>query len=154
MNICIVLSLVWKNVSVGILCIFTSHPHITATMAPYLNTNESAIDSNVDLGPVKEKVGLSKFELEAPPAPPVADDYMYDFKYNHALPTLEVLGVKIPDDCNAQKEAEALVARLSEVLGQGDAQGFADTFIEYGKSFCGAPNVILQTIFLQIIFSI
>ncbi|KAK6201783.1 hypothetical protein LQW54_009362 [Pestalotiopsis sp. IQ-011] len=64
--------------------------------------------------------------------PPVADDYMYDFKYNHALPTTDVLGVKIPQDCDAQAEAESIVKRLSEALGAGNAEAFADLFLEYG----------------------
>lgn len=64
--------------------------------------------------------------------PPVADDYMYDFKFNHALPTTDVLGIRIPQDCNAQLEAEGVVKRLSEALGAGDPEAFADLFLEYG----------------------
>ncbi|KAK2762373.1 flavin-containing monooxygenase [Colletotrichum kahawae] len=64
--------------------------------------------------------------------PPVADDYMYDFKYNHALPTTDVLGVQIPQDCDAQAEAEGIVRQLSDALGTGNAEAFADLFLEYG----------------------
>ncbi|KAF5511864.1 putative indole-3-pyruvate monooxygenase YUCCA4 [Colletotrichum siamense] len=64
--------------------------------------------------------------------PPVADDYMYDFKYNHALPTTDVLGVQIPQDCDAQSEAEGIVRQLSDALGSGNAEAFADLFLEYG----------------------
>ncbi|PYH78986.1 putative flavo protein [Aspergillus uvarum CBS 121591] len=63
---------------------------------------------------------------------PVADDFMYDFKYNHCLPTTDVLGVTIPDDCDARKEAEAIVARLSTAMSEGDAQTFAGLFLDYG----------------------
>jgi len=101
-------------------------------MAPYLNTHESALDNNVDTSHVKKQVGISDIKLEATAKPPVADDYMYDFKYNHELPTTHVLGIEIPADCDAQKEAETIVSDLSKVLGSGDAQGFTDMFLEYG----------------------
>lgn len=103
-------------------------------MAPYINAHESAIDSSVDTSHVKSKIGVSQVKLEATAKPPVADDYMYDFKYNHELPTTDVLGIEIPADCDAQKEAETIVSGLSEVLGKGDAQGFTDMFLEYGES--------------------
>lgn len=105
-------------------------------MAPYINAHESAIDDTVDTSHVKSKIGVSQIKLEATAKPPVADDYMYDFKYNHALPTSDVLQIEIPDDCDAQKEARSIVSRLSEVLGKGDAQGFADLFLEYGEFSC------------------
>ncbi|KAL2410966.1 hypothetical protein ABEF95_003029 [Exophiala dermatitidis] len=101
-------------------------------MAPYLSVHESAVDNVVDVGDLKAKVGVSQVELEPTAKPPVADNYMYDFKYNHGLPTSDVLGVEIPSDCDAQKEAEAIVSWLSSVMGRGDAQGFADMFLEYG----------------------
>ncbi|KAM0261466.1 hypothetical protein ACHAPA_009786 [Fusarium lateritium] len=63
---------------------------------------------------------------------PVADDFMYDFKFNHCLPTTDILGLDIPTDCNAQKEAEDIVARLSEVTAKADAHAFSDLFLEYG----------------------
>lgn len=65
---------------------------------------------------------------------PVADDFMYDFKYNHSLPTTDVLGIEIPVDCDAQKEAEGIVARLSKAASEGDAQAFAALFLDYGKN--------------------
>ncbi|CAH0051909.1 unnamed protein product [Clonostachys solani] len=88
-------------------------------MSPYLNGNEPPT-----VGDDKIKSKLEK--------PPVADDYMYDFKYNHALPTSDVLGLEIPADCDAHKEAQAIVDQLAEVMGKGDAQGFANLFLEYG----------------------
>lgn len=115
-------------------------------MAPYINAHESAIDSNIDTSHVKSKVGVSQVKLDAAAKPPVADDYMYDFKYNHKLPTTDVLGVEVPADCDAQREAEAIVSGLSEVLGRGDAQGFTDMFLEYGES-----RVPLWSCHLQIV---
>ncbi|VUC36501.1 unnamed protein product [Clonostachys rosea] len=88
-------------------------------MSPYLNGNAPPA--------VVEDQVKSKIEKA-----PVADNYMYDFQYNHALPTSDVLGLEIPADCDARKEAQAIVDRLSEVMGKGDAQGFADLFLEYG----------------------
>jgi hypothetical protein len=64
---------------------------------------------------------------------PVADDFMYDFKYNHSLPTTDILGIEIPTDCDAQKEAEGIVARLSKATSEGDAQAFAGLFLDYGE---------------------
>lgn len=107
---------------------------IAAAMAPYINAHESAIDSDVDTIHVKSKVGVGQVKLEATAKPPVADGYMYDFKYNHELPTTNILGIEVPADCDAQKEAETIVSGLSEVLGRGDAQGFTDMFLEYSES--------------------
>lgn len=90
-------------------------------------------NGEVGVADLKSKVVLDQVELEVGPEPPVADNFMYDFKYNHALPTNDILGTEIPADCDAQKEADAIVARLSEVLGKGDAQGFTDMFLEYGE---------------------
>jgi len=64
----------------------------------------------------------------------VADDFMYDFKYNHSLPTTDVLGVEIPTDCDAQKEAEGILARLSTATSEEDAQAFAGLFLDYGET--------------------
>merc|ERR1711939_1021155 len=96
-------------------------------VAPPLNDN--TIVPNAD---IKSKVIVDHVEIQVAPKPPVADDFMYDFKYNHELPTTDVLGIKIPGDCDAQKEAESIVSQLSKVMGDGDAQGFTDMFLEYG----------------------
>merc|ERR1711939_1129874 len=96
-------------------------------VAPPLNDN--TIVPNAD---IKSKVIVDHVEIQVAPKPPVADDFMYDFKYNHELPTTDVLGIKIPGDCDAQKEAESIVPQLSKVMGDGDAQGFTDMFLEYG----------------------
>ncbi|CAG9957140.1 unnamed protein product [Clonostachys rosea f. rosea IK726] len=88
-------------------------------MSPYLNGNEPPA--------VSEDLVKSKLEK-----PPVADNHMYDFKYNHALPTSDLLGLEIPANCDAHKEAQAIVDQLAEVMGKGDARGFANMFLEYG----------------------
>ncbi|WVR05527.1 hypothetical protein IAU60_002545 [Kwoniella sp. DSM 27419] len=88
---------------------------------------------HVEVADLKSKVVVGHVEVEiTPKAVTIADNYMYDFKYNHALPTNESLGVTIPSDVDAVKEAELLTNRLSNVLGNGDAQGFADMFLDYG----------------------
>ena len=81
--------------------------------------------------------GHIELEKEAPP-PPVADNFMYDFKYNHGLPTIDALGTDIPGATDPQAEADNLVRRLEQVLGQGDAAGFAEMFLDYGQSTPGA----------------
>lgn len=93
---------------------------------------KSAVDGFVGAD-LKSKVIFNHVEIDAAPKLPVADDFMYDFKYNHALPTSDVLGVKIPDDCDAQKEAASIVALLSKVMENADAQGLTDMFLEYGE---------------------
>ncbi|KAL4901552.1 hypothetical protein BDW74DRAFT_187208 [Aspergillus multicolor] len=95
-----------------------------------LDMHASFPGSNATISDIKPQV-LAR-ELTPPPKPPVDDNFMYDFKYNHSLPTSEVLGIEVPTNCNAQKEAEALVARLTETMGTGNAQAFADLFLEYG----------------------
>jgi hypothetical protein len=101
-------------------------------MAPYINAHESATETNIDVSNLKKKVGVDEVKLEATAKPPVADDYMYDFKYNHALPTIDVLGIEIPTDTDAQKEAQGIVDNLSEALAKGDAQAFTELFLDYG----------------------
>ncbi|KAK5077347.1 hypothetical protein LTR51_003036 [Lithohypha guttulata] len=97
-----------------------------------ITVNEAAAEHNLDNVDLKAKVVTNNVEIEAEPAPPVADNFMYDFKYNHSLPTTDVLGVQIPDDCDAQKEAETVVKSLAECMEQGNAEAFAEIFLEYG----------------------
>ena len=106
-------------------------------MAPYINAHESAIDNDVDINRLKNKIGISHVKLEATAKPPVADDYMYDFKYNHALPTSDVLATKIPADCDPSRAAKTIVTCLSNVLGQSDAEGFANLFLAHGEFWAG-----------------
>jgi hypothetical protein len=77
--------------------------------------------------------------------PPVADDYMYDFKYNHPLPTADVLGVKIPKDSDAQYEADKLVQSLSAALHTANAEAFAGLFLEHGKVMCQSTFTLTLT---------
>jgi len=86
------------------------------------------------LNGIEAKVVDGKVEVQHSPSP-LADDYMYDFQYNHSLPTHDALGVAIADDVDATKVAEDLVAQLSDFLGNGKAQEFANLFVEYGQSF-------------------
>lgn len=105
-------------------------------MAPSrISEHNDVQDNYVDVNALKARATSKLAEVNGTTErPPVADDYMYDFKYNHALPTTNVLGRKIPQDCNAQVEAEGIVKRLSEVLGAGNAEQFADIFLEYGTA--------------------
>lgn len=106
-------------------------------MAPHA-IYETPVDTHVYPTDIKAKVVAHHVELDVAPevagdAPPVADDFMYDFKYNHPLPTSDVLGIEVPSDCDAQHEAEAIVAELSRVMGDGDAEAFTSMFLEYGE---------------------
>lgn len=92
----------------------------------------TAIIDNAPVDPANLKAKVVDGHVELESTPPVADNYMYDFKYNHALPTLESLGVQVSPDTNAQEEAETLLTNLSHVLGRGDASGFTDLFAEFG----------------------
>lgn len=103
-------------------------------MAPHTIADHVELrDSRVDVAAVKAKAASKQAEVNgAAERPPVADDYMYDFKYNHPLPTTDVLGIEIPQECDTQAEAERIVKRLSDALGAGDAVRFADIFLESG----------------------
>lgn len=103
-------------------------------MAPIaIHEIEQNLDK-VDLADLKAKAQAKVIELQAPShKPAVADDFMYDFKYNHALPTTDVLGIDIPEDCDAQKEAGLIVDRLSQAMSTGDANAFAGLFLDYGE---------------------
>ncbi|KAJ5776322.1 uncharacterized protein N7511_001333 [Penicillium nucicola] len=101
-------------------------------MAPFLQAATEAVGAGT--------VPVSKAGVQSPSVTldhdnvpkPVADDFMYDFKYNHKLPTTDILGVGIPNDCNAQKQAEEIMARLSKATLEADAQAFAGLFLDYG----------------------
>jgi hypothetical protein len=86
-----------------------------------------------DVADLKSKIVNGHVELEREPAPPVADDFMYDFKYNHALPTIESLGVDVAPDVDADREADSIVAELADVWSSGNAAGFTDMFLDFGK---------------------
>lgn len=86
-----------------------------------------------DLADVKSKVVVDNVELEVSPPPPVADDFMYDFKYNHPLPTPQSLGINIPAGCDAQEAADLIVASLSKAMIAGDAEAFGELFLDFGE---------------------
>lgn len=101
-------------------------------MAPYVQ--EAVVIDQVSATKLQSKGAVLNHDQVAKP---VADDFMYDFKYNHNLPTTDILGLDIPADCNAQKEAESIVARLSKATSEDDAQAFAALFLDYGKFLRG-----------------
>lgn len=109
------------------------YPFFVFTMAT-ITTHEHDITRHVDLVDLKSKVVVDSVELEASPPPPVADDFMYDFKYNHPLPTLQSLGVSIPTGCDAQEAADSIVAVLSKAMIACDAKAFGELFLDSGKS--------------------
>jgi hypothetical protein len=84
-------------------------------------------------GGLQSKIVNGHIELEKEAPPPVADNFMYDFKYNHSLPTTDALGVELPADTDATKVAEALAAELSSVWSSGSGEGFAEMFLDYGE---------------------
>lgn len=89
-----------------------------------------------ELAAFKAKVAANETAMNGSAhPPPVADDYMYDFKYNHHLPTTDTLGVAFPSKCDAQAEADGIAKRLSDALGAGNADAFVEMFLEYGKIY-------------------
>lgn len=104
-------------------------------MAPHAVEDLAVTNDSTTIAGLKAGIHVEHVERTFPsPSKPVADNFMYDFKYNHPLPTTDVLGVDVPAQCNAQKEAEGIMARLAAAMGEGDAQAFTDMFLEYGKS--------------------
>lgn len=106
-------------------------------------TDLKARAASKSLNGLEAKVVDGKVQVQHSPSP-LADDYMYDFQYNHSLPTHDALGVAVTDDVDATKVAEDLVAQLSDVLGNGRAQEFADLFIEYGQ--CFLPSSVFDSL--------
>jgi len=101
-------------------------------MAPHA-INDDFVNHSVGIANIKSQVLVRQIELDVKSAPPVADEFMYDFKYNHALPTSDVLGVSVPLDCDASTEAEDIIARLSKAMKDGDATAFTELFLDYGR---------------------
>ncbi|RAH52497.1 flavin-containing monooxygenase [Aspergillus piperis CBS 112811] len=94
--------------------------------------HDSVLDSSkANMTDIKAEAVVKELECHSS-KPPVDDNFMYDFKYNHALPSSDILGIEVPTDCDAQREAEDIVARLSQTMGAGDAQAFAEMFLPYG----------------------
>lgn len=99
-------------------------------MAP---TAVTATTPHVNIADLKAKVVGDHVEVVEDHKPPVADDFMYDFKYNHSLPTNEALGHDVPADVDANHEAEKLTRLLEQALSTGNAQAFTDLFLDYGR---------------------
>jgi hypothetical protein len=107
----------------------------SSTMAPSRVENDAHSDDVVaDPAAIKGRANFKQMDMvQEASTPPVADDFMYDFRYNHPLPTTDALGFQIPSNCDAQKEADGIVEQLSKVMGDGNAQAFTGLFLEYGK---------------------
>lgn len=73
---------------------------------------------------------------------PVADDYMYAFKYNATLPTREnnpdVLDFTREDEQNVQEIAQSALQQLEQVIQSRDSKAFAHSFLDCGKLMCAA----------------
>jgi len=86
-----------------------------------------------DVADLKAKIVDNHVEIDKTPVPPVADNFMYDFKYNHSLPTIDALGTDVPADTDAAKVAEQLGAVVSSAWENNSAEDFAELFLEYGQ---------------------
>lgn len=86
----------------------------------------------VELPDIKTKVVNHEVEVEITTKPPVDDNYMYDFRYNHALPTIDEFHHDIPTDIDADRTAQDFLDKLEIALGAEDAVAFADLFLEHG----------------------
>ena len=102
-------------------------------MAPHA-THDISASYEAPVHDVKAKVVVKQLELAVDDPTPVADNFMYDFKYNHELPTTDVLGVRVPDDCDAQAVAERLLSQLARAMQDGNADEFANLFLDYGMT--------------------
>ena len=112
---------------------FTAHEELTgSTHTPNLQAAAmSATPAKID---VKTKtVFPGEVELDGGAKGPVPDDYLYDFKYNHPLPTSSRLGTTVAEDADAEVIAASLLDKLSSALGDGDANRFADLFVDFGE---------------------
>jgi hypothetical protein len=95
-------------------------------------------DTHVDIAQLKANMKTSTMTTAiygSQHPPPVAEDYMYDFKYNHPLPSIGLLEIEIPRDCNAQTAAGNIVESLSAALGVADTEAFTSLFLDYGSVY-------------------
>lgn len=119
-------------------------------MAPFLGQDVEFVPQDITNESIKSKsksIVIKPSGEETEEKPPVADDFMYDFKYNHPLPTTDVLGIEIPADCDAQNEAEGIVENISEAMSKGDAQAFTDLFLEAGQQRCHRRGKFIYPIY-------
>jgi hypothetical protein len=69
---------------------------------------------------------------------PVADDYMYAFKYNFPLPTTgddsDVLDFTEEDEAKRGTTAEQFLQKFALVIQSRDSKAFADLFLYSGES--------------------
>lgn len=69
---------------------------------------------------------------------PVADDFMYAFKYNFPLPThnegSDVLDFTQDDEASADIIAEQFLKKFEQIIQSRDAKEFANLFLDSGKS--------------------
>lgn len=67
---------------------------------------------------------------------PVADDYMYAFKYNFPLPTYtdgDVLDFTKDDEKNREQTADHFVKNLEQIIQSRDSAAFAELFLDCGE---------------------
>jgi len=69
---------------------------------------------------------------------PVADDYMYSFKYNFPLPTYgddtDVLDFEEYEETHVSAVAERFLKELEQIIQSRDARAFADLFLHSGET--------------------
>lgn len=69
---------------------------------------------------------------------PVADDYMYAFKYNFPLPThgdeADILDFSESDETDKEALAHQFLQELQQVIQSRDAKTFANMFLDSGGS--------------------
>lgn len=77
-------------------------------------------------------------------AKPVADDFMYAFKYNAPLPTHDNAGVATDftqdEEKDARATADGFLERLEQVIQSRDATAFAGLFLDCGE--CAGVNLL------------
>jgi len=96
----------------------------------------TAVQELVDIPCAKgqqSKIVNGHVELEKEGPAPVADNFMYDFKFNHALPTIDTLGAEIPPDSDPNQIAKSLAAELSSAWSSKTGDQFAGMFLDYGE---------------------
>jgi cation diffusion facilitator CzcD-associated flavoprotein CzcO len=64
----------------------------------------------------------------------VEDDYMYDFKYNVSLPTVDRLGTSFAEGTDVAQVAQDFVDELERALNVTDGDALAGLFLEDGES--------------------
>ncbi|ORY30178.1 putative flavin-containing monooxygenase [Naematelia encephala] len=94
-------------------------------MAPIALNNDQPTSDVAEL-----KAKLAKFRVDHEPA--VADNFMYDFTTVPELPTIDRLGVDIPQEADASQITSDLVKEIEAACVKGDGEAFASLFYEEG----------------------